>query len=91
MVIGAGLANGAFAEEIVPVTVPGRKGDTIVDTDEYIRDGATVEAMAKLKPAFAKDGTVTAANASGINDGAAMLPSFDASPLSGVTMIDPRR
>ncbi len=64
---------GRFRDEIVPVTVKGRKGDTVVDTDEYIRDGATVEAMAGLRPAFRKDGTVTAANASGINDGAAAL------------------
>ncbi len=64
---------GRFKDEIAPVTVKGRKGDTVVDTDEYIRDGATYEAVAGLKPAFAKDGTVTAANASGINDGAAVL------------------
>ncbi|MDA0368958.1 MAG: acetyl-CoA C-acetyltransferase [Proteobacteria bacterium] len=64
---------GRFKDEIVAVTVPGRKGDTVVDTDEYIRDGATLEAMQKLRPAFEKDGTVTAANASGINDGAAAL------------------
>ncbi len=64
---------GRFADEIVAVTVPGRKGDTVVERDEYIRDGATLEAMQKLRPAFEKDGTVTAANASGINDGAAAL------------------
>jgi len=64
---------GRFAEEIVPVVIPGRKGDTVVDQDEYIRHGATLEAMEKLKPAFTKDGTVTAANASGLNDGAAAL------------------
>ena len=64
---------GRFADEIVAVTVPGRKGDTVVEHDEYIRDGATLEAMQKLRPAFEKDGTVTAANASGINDGAAAL------------------
>ncbi|TPE63745.1 acetyl-CoA C-acetyltransferase [Sandaracinobacter neustonicus] len=64
---------GKFKDEIVPVTLKGRKGDVIVDTDEYIRDGATVEAMAALKPAFKKDGSVTAANASGLNDGAAAL------------------
>ncbi len=51
----------------------GRKGDIVVDTDEYIRTGATLEAAAKLRPAFKKDGTVTAGNASGINDGAAAL------------------
>jgi acetyl-CoA C-acetyltransferase len=62
---------GRFADEIFAYTVPGRKGDTIVDADEYIRHGATMDAMAKLRPAFAKDGSVTAANASGLNDGAA--------------------
>jgi len=66
-------AEGRFKDEIVPVTIKGRKGDTIVEHDEYIRDGATLEAMEKLKPAFKKDGTVTAANASGLNDGAAAL------------------
>ena len=64
---------GRFKDEIAPVTVKNRKGETIVDTDEYIRDGATFEAMTGLRPAFAKDGTVTAGNASGINDGAAAL------------------
>ena len=64
---------GRFKDEIVPVTVKGRKGDTVVDTDEYIRDGATYEAMTGLKPAFDKQGTVTAGNASGLNDGAAAL------------------
>ncbi len=62
---------GRFKDEIVPFTIKGRKGDTIVDSDEYIRLGATLDAMQKLKPAFDKDGTVTAANASGLNDGAA--------------------
>ena len=62
---------GRFADEIVPFVIKGRKGDVTVDQDEYIRHGATLDAMAKLKPAFAKDGSVTAANASGINDGAA--------------------
>jgi acetyl-CoA C-acetyltransferase len=62
---------GRFADEIAAFTVKGRKGDTIVDQDEYIRHGATMEAMQKLRPAFTKDGTVTAANASGLNDGAA--------------------
>jgi len=62
---------GRFADEIIPFTVKGRKGDTIVDQDEYIRHGATMEAMQKLRPAFTKDGSVTAANASGLNDGAA--------------------
>ncbi len=64
---------GRFKDEIAPVTVKERKGEKIIDTDEYIRVGATVEALAGLKPAFQKDGTVTAANASGINDGAAAL------------------
>ena len=62
---------GKFADEIVAYTVKGRKGDTVVDADEYIRHGATLEAMAKLRPAFTKDGSVTAGNASGLNDGAA--------------------
>jgi len=69
----AARAAGRFKDEIVPVTIKGRKGDTIVSDDEYIRAGATIEAMQGLKPAFKKDGTVTAANASGINDGAAAL------------------
>lgn len=63
---------GRFADEIAPVVVPNRRGDITVDTDEYPRHGATIESLAKLKPAFAKDGTVTAGNASGINDGAAV-------------------
>jgi len=63
---------GKFADEIVPFTIKTRKGEIIVDSDEYIRHGATMEAMQKLRPAFAKDGSVTAANASGLNDGAAM-------------------
>jgi len=66
-------AEGRFRDEIAPVTVKGRKGDTIISDDEYIRTGATLEAMQGLKPAFKKEGTVTAANASGINDGAAAL------------------
>ncbi len=69
----AARRDGRFVREIAPVTIKGRKGDTIVDTDEYIRDGATIDAMAALKPAFKKDGSVTAANASGLNDGAAVL------------------
>lgn len=64
---------GKFVDEIVPFTVKTRKGDIVVDTDEYIRHGATLESMQKLKPAFTKDGTVTAGNASGINDGAAVV------------------
>ena len=64
---------GRFKDEIVAVTVKTRKGDTVVENDEYIRDGATYEAVAGLKPAFTKDGSVTAGNASGINDGAAAL------------------
>ncbi|MFK0334073.1 acetyl-CoA C-acetyltransferase [Rhizobium sp. NPDC090275] len=62
---------GRFADEIIPFVIQGRKGDVTVDADEYIRHGATMEAMAKLRPAFDKEGTVTAANASGLNDGAA--------------------
>jgi acetyl-CoA C-acetyltransferase len=64
---------GKFAGEIAPVTIRGRKGDIVVDQDEFIRHGATLEAMAGLKPAFNKEGSVTAANASGLNDGAAAM------------------
>jgi acetyl-CoA C-acetyltransferase len=64
---------GKFKDEIVPVTIKGRKGDTIVDSDEYIRHGSSIDAMKSLRPAFAKDGSVTAGNASGINDGAAAV------------------
>ncbi|WP_020186903.1 acetyl-CoA C-acetyltransferase [Methylopila sp. 73B] len=64
---------GRFKDEIVAVTIASKKGDIVVDQDEYIRHGATLESMAKLRPAFSKDGTVTAGNASGINDGAAAL------------------
>jgi acetyl-CoA C-acetyltransferase len=70
---------GRFKDEIIPVTIKGRKGDTIVDTDEYPKHGATLEAVGKLRPAFAKDGTVTAGNASGINDGAAAVVLMKAS------------
>ncbi len=70
---------GRFKDEIAPVTVKGRKGDTVVSDDEYIRHDSNVETMAKLRPAFSKDGTVTAGNASGINDGAAALVVMSAS------------
>ncbi len=65
---------GKFKDEIAPVTIKGKKGDTVVDTDEYIKDGTTLEGIAKLRPAFdPKEGSVTAANASGLNDGAAVV------------------
>jgi acetyl-CoA C-acetyltransferase len=64
---------GKFTDEIIPFVVKTRKGDVIIDSDEYIRHGATLDAMAKLKPAFTRDGSVTAGNASGINDGAAAV------------------
>ncbi len=70
----AAITSGRFIDEIAPVTIKGRKGDTVVDTDEYPKFGTTAEAVAKLRPAFVRDGgTVTAANASGLNDGAAAL------------------
>src|SRR5271168_2454903 len=69
----AARKSGRFKDEIEPVTVKTRKGDVIVADDEYIRDDASMETMARLRPAFTKDGTVTAGNASGINDGAAAL------------------
>jgi len=78
---------GRFKDEIAPYTVSTRKGDIIVDTDEYIRDGATIEAMQKLKPAFPGGVSVTAANASGLNDGAAalVLMSADEAKKRGLT------
>jgi acetyl-CoA C-acetyltransferase len=69
----AARAAGRFRDEIAPVTVKSRKGETVVADDEYIRAGATLDGVTPLRPAFKKDGTVTAANASGINDGAAAL------------------
>jgi acetyl-CoA C-acetyltransferase len=64
---------GKFKDEIIPYTISTKKGDVVVDADEYIKHGVTIEGVGKLRPAFAKDGTVTAANASGLNDGAAAL------------------
>jgi acetyl-CoA C-acetyltransferase len=69
----AAQAAGKFKDEICAVTIAGRKGDVIVSDDEYIKKGVTLDSVTKLRPAFSKDGTVTAANASGINDGAAVL------------------
>ena len=70
----AARKSGKFKDEIAPVTIKGKKGDTVVDTDEYIKDGTTLDGIAKLRPAFdPKEGTVTAANASGLNDGAAVV------------------
>jgi acetyl-CoA C-acetyltransferase len=69
----AAQKSGRFKDEIVPVKISTRKGDVMVDTDEYPRHGATLDSLAKLRPAFDKNGTVTAGNASGINDGAAAL------------------
>ncbi|MEA3536937.1 acetyl-CoA C-acetyltransferase [Rhizobium sp. CC-YZS058] len=77
---------GRFADEIIPFTVKSRKGDVTVDQDEYIRHGATLDSMAKLRPAFDKEGTVTAGNASGLNDGAAaaLLMSEDEASRRGI-------
>jgi acetyl-CoA C-acetyltransferase len=75
----AARKSGRFKDEITPVVVKERKGERVVDTDEYIRDGVTVESVSGLKPAFQKDGSVTAANASGINDGAAAVVLMKAS------------
>jgi acetyl-CoA C-acetyltransferase len=69
----AAMKSGRFKDEIVPVTIKGRKGDVVVDTDEHPKHGTTAEGLAKLRPAFDKNGSVTAGNASGINDGAAAL------------------
>jgi acetyl-CoA C-acetyltransferase len=75
----AAQKSGRFKDEIAPVTVKTRKGDVVVDADEYPKHGTTLDSIAKLRPAFSKDGTVTAANASGINDGAAALVLMKAS------------
>ncbi|MEO1223395.1 MAG: acetyl-CoA C-acetyltransferase [Pseudomonadota bacterium] len=84
---GAAMDAGRFKDEIVSVTVPNRKGDIIVDTDEHPKPDSTVEKLARLRPAFAKDGTVTAGNASGINDGAAavVLMSAENAAKRGIT------
>jgi acetyl-CoA C-acetyltransferase len=74
---------GYFAEQITPVEVPGKKGTVTVDTDEHIRPGVTADDLAKLKPSFAKEGTVTAGNASGINDAAAAVVLADAEFAAG--------
>src|SRR6478736_697245 len=78
----AAQTSGRFKDEIAPVTVQSRKGDIVVDQDEYIRPGTTLDAVAKLKPAFSKDGTVTAGNASGLNDGAAAFVIMSATEAS---------
>ena len=78
----AAQVAGKFKDEICAVTIAGRKGDVTVSDDEYIKKGVTLESVAKLRPAFAKDGTVTAANASGINDGAAVLILMSAAEAS---------
>ena len=79
--------TGKFQDEIVPVTVPGRKGDTVVDTDEHPKHGTTIEGLEKLRPAFSKEGSVTAGNASGLNDGAAatLLMSAENAEKRGIT------
>ncbi|RJL03377.1 acetyl-CoA C-acetyltransferase [Paracoccus siganidrum] len=83
----AAQKEGRFDDEIVSYTVKTRKGDTVVDKDEYIRHGATLDAMQKLRPAFAREGSVTAANASGLNDGAAavMVMTEDEASRRGLT------
>jgi len=73
---------GKFADEIVPVTISGRKGDTVIDTDEHPKHGTTIESLGKLRAAFDKEGTVTAGNASGINDGAAAVVLMSAEEAS---------
>lgn len=86
----AAIKEGKFKDEIVPVEIPQRKGDPVVfDTDEYVKMGSTAEKMAKLRPAFKKDGTVTAANASGINDGGAavVVMSKDKAEELGLTIL----
>ncbi|NEX22182.1 acetyl-CoA C-acyltransferase family protein [Thiorhodococcus mannitoliphagus] len=81
----AAIAEGRFKSQILPITLKSRKGETVFDTDEHVRADATMESLAKMRPAFKKDGTVTAGNASGINDGAAfmVLGGADAAAKSG--------
>jgi acetyl-CoA C-acetyltransferase len=83
----AAQKSGRFKDEIAPVTVPSRKGEIVIDRDEHIRPGTTFDAVSQLKPAFSKDGTVTAGNASGLNDGAAAFVVMNASEAKrrGVT------
>jgi acetyl-CoA C-acetyltransferase len=83
----AAQSAGRFSDEIVPVVVKNRRGDIVVDTDEYIKPGTTAESLAKLRPAFSKEGSVTAGNASGLNDGAAalVLRSADEAKRRGVS------
>ena len=83
----AAQSAGRFSDEIVPVVVKNRRGDIVVDTDEYIKPGTTAESLAKLRPAFSKEGSVTAGNASGLNDGAAalVLMSADEAKRRGVS------
>ena len=81
----AAIAEGRFKSQIVPITMQTRKGDVVFDTDEHVKSNTTMESLGKMKPAFKKDGTVTAGNASGINDGAAffVLASADAAAKAG--------
>jgi acetyl-CoA C-acetyltransferase len=81
----AAIAEGRFKSQIVPITLKSRKGETIFDTDEHVKSNTTMESLAKMRPAFKKDGTVTAGNASGINDGAAffVLGGADAAEKAG--------
>ncbi|MFT5895733.1 MAG: acetyl-CoA C-acetyltransferase [bacterium] len=85
----AAQSAGRFVDEIVPVVVKNRRGDTVVDTDEYIKPGTTAESLATLRPAFSQDGSVTAGNASGLNDGAAalVLMSADEAAKRGITAL----
>ena len=78
---------GTFKDEIVPFVIKGKKGDTVVDADEFPRHGTTVESLAALRPAFAKDGTVTAGNSSGINDGAAMVMLMSATKAAALGLM----
>jgi acetyl-CoA C-acetyltransferase len=85
----AAQSAGRFVDEIVPVVVKNRRGDTVVDTDEYIKPGTTAESLATLRPAFSQDGSVTAGNASGLNDGTAalVLMSADEAAKRGITAL----
>jgi acetyl-CoA C-acetyltransferase len=85
------IQSGAFKKEIVPVTIKGKKGDVIFDTDEYVKANTSMETLSSLKPAFKKDGSVTAGNASGINDGAAALVVMSAEKARALGLSPPAR
>jgi acetyl-CoA C-acetyltransferase len=86
---GSGTKAGKFKDEIIPVEIVSKKGTVVFDTDEFIKHGATLESLSALRPAFDKNGTVTAGNASGLNDGAAavIMMSAKKAERAGITSV----